>query len=117
MTGEKEKLKIHKLVEMGKRAHMLVREGQMGDPELITLSDQLTWLDAETNAHMGRRAPVRGDGICPQCNMGFEGSYCGGCGLNIDEFFSRPISTCEKCGFVVNADDAYCGVCGSKRRA
>ena len=117
MTGEKEKQKIHKLIEMGKRAHMLVREGQLGDPELTNLSSQLTRLDAEANAHLGKRPPVKSDGICPQCRMAFEGSFCGGCGLNIDEFFAKPVYSCGICGYVVGADDVFCGVCGSKRRA
>jgi len=117
MTGEKEKLKIHKLVEMGKRVHMLVREGQLNDPELVSLSHQLTQLDVEVNAHLGRRPHVRSDGYCPQCRMPFEGSFCGGCGLNIDEFFAKPVFSCEVCGYVVDGDDVFCGVCGSKRRA
>ena len=117
MTGEREKQKIQKLIDMGKRVHALAREGQMGDPELLELSRQLVRLDAEANAHMGKRPPVRGDGVCPQCRMAFEGSFCGGCGLNIDEYFSRPVYACEVCGFVVEDADVYCGVCGVKRRA
>ena len=117
MTGEKERQKIQKLVEMGKRVHMLVREGQVGDPELIALSNQVVALDAEVNAYMGKKPPVRSEGVCPQCRAAFEGSFCGGCGLNIDEFFSKPIYSCDKCGYVVDAEDVFCGVCGSKRGA
>ena len=117
MTGEREKQKVHKLIEMGKRAHMLVREGQIGDQELSLLSDQLVKLDAEANAYLGKRPPVRSAGVCPHCNMHFEGSFCGGCGLNIDEYFAKPVHSCEICGFIVEADGNYCGVCGSKRRA
>jgi len=117
MTGEKERQKILKLVEMGKRVHMLVREGQVGDPELIALSGQIVMLDAEVNAHLGKKPPVRSSGVCPQCNMRFEGSFCGGCGLNIDEYFSKPIYSCDKCSYVVDAGDVFCGVCGSKRGA
>jgi len=116
MVSEKEKQKILKLIEMGKRAHMLAREGQMDDPELIALSSQLIRLDAEVNAHLGRRPPVR-DGFCPKCASICWGAFCGGCGLNMDEYFEKPIYTCEICKYVVEAEDIFCGVCGSKRGA
>ena len=114
MAAEK---KIQKLVEMGKRAHMLVREKQLGDPELIALSEQLLKLDAEVNAHLGKKRPSKEDGICPQCKAAFEGAFCGGCGLNIDEFFAKPVAVCTICEFVVEDGDTFCGVCGVKREA
>ena len=114
MVAEKEKQKIQKLVEMGKRAHMLAREGQLGDPELVAMSGQLVQLDAEVNAHLGKKRPNREDGVCPQCSAAFEGTFCGGCGLNIDEFFSKPVLVCTTCEFLVEESDVFCGVCGSK---
>jgi len=117
MTGERERQKIQKLVEMGKRVHLLARGGQLRDPELVALSDQLVGLDAQANAHLGKYPPKRGDGVCPRCNTPFEGVFCGGCGLNIDEYFSQPMHTCDVCGLVVEASDIFCGICGSMRGA
>ena len=115
--GEREKQKIQKLVEMGKRVHKLAREGQLTDPELLTLSSQLVQLDAAANAHLGKKAPVKGDGFCPQCGVQFVGTFCGACGLNVDEFFERPLHTCKLCGFIVGEEDVFCGICGNKRGA
>ena len=117
MSAEKEKQKIQKLVEMGKRVHMLAREKQLADPELVALSGQLLKLDAEVNAHLGKKRPNKSDGICPQCKAAFEGTFCGGCGLNIDEFFAKPMPVCTICEFVVDENDVFCGVCGVKREA
>jgi len=117
MSAEKEKQKIQKLVEMGKWVHMLAREKQLADPELVAMSAQLLKLDAEVNAHLGKKRPNKGDGICPQCKAAFEGTFCGGCGLNIDEFFAKPMPVCTICEFVVDENDVFCGVCGVKREA
>jgi len=115
MSAELKKQKIQKLVEMGERVHMLARTGQLNDDELVRLSQQVTKLDTVLNAHLGKALPVKENGVCPQCNAPFEGSFCGGCGLNIDAFFSQPITTCAVCELVVDEADVFCGVCGTKR--
>ena len=115
MSVEQRNQKIQKLVEMGERAHLLARLGQLGDSELVAMSAQVTELDKVINSGLGKKAPIRESGICPQCNVAFEGSFCGGCGLNIDEFYSKPIVVCNACSFVMEAEDAFCGVCGSRK--
>ena len=113
--GERENQKIQTLVEMGKRVHKMAREGRLTDPELMALSGQLTQLDAVANAHLGKKPPVKGDGPCPTCGAHFVGAFCGACGLNVDEFFEKPVFTCNSCGYVVGDEDVFCGICGNKR--
>ncbi|MCL2363277.1 MAG: hypothetical protein FWC71_01285 [Defluviitaleaceae bacterium] len=117
MAAEQKKAKVQKLIEMGERVHMLVREGKMQDGDLIAMSAQVTELDKVINAPLGKVPPNRNNGICPQCNVAFEGAFCTACGLNIEEFFAKPVFTCDKCGLMVNEEDFFCGVCGSKRGA
>jgi len=115
MAVDQRNQKVQKLVEMGERVHLLVRLGQLGDSELIALSAHVSELDKVINAGFGKKAPVRESGLCPNCNALFEGSFCSGCGLNIDEFFSNPIIVCTSCEYVMEAGDIFCGVCGSKK--
>jgi len=117
MAAEQKKAKVQKLIEMGERVHMLVRDNKLQDSDLMAMSAQITELDKVINAPMGKVPPNRNSGICPQCSAAFEGAFCTGCGLNIDEFFAKPVFSCNVCGMMVNEDDAFCGVCGSKRGA
>jgi len=117
MVAEQKKAKVQKLIEMGERVHMLAREGKLQDGELISMSAQITELDKVINAPLGKLPPNRNSGVCPQCNVAFEGAFCTACGLNIDEFFARPAVVCSTCSFMVNEEDVFCGVCGSKRGA
>jgi len=115
MAVDQRNMKVQKLVEMGERVHLLVRLNQLGDSELVALSAQVSELDKVINAGLGKKAPVRESGLCPSCNASFEGSFCSGCGQNIDAFFSKPIIVCASCQCVMEADDIFCGVCGSKK--
>jgi predicted amidophosphoribosyltransferase len=59
--------------------------------------------------------PSRNDGKCPGCGIAFSGTFCTGCGMNVNEFFEKPVLTCTVCGLQISEEDIYCGVCGVKR--
>lgn len=114
--AEQERLKLQKLIELGEAVHTLLRTGQMDDPELMRISKQIIALDKDINAKLGKKPPSKDDGVCPECGAALNGAlFCTACGLNINEFFSRPVLSCVACGMSVSEDDAFCGVCGSKR--
>ncbi|MCL2203347.1 MAG: hypothetical protein FWB88_05360 [Defluviitaleaceae bacterium] len=117
MGMEQERQKVQKLLELGEYAHMLVRNGQMNDEKMKSLSAEITELDKTLHASLGRKPPTRDDGVCPGCGIAFSGIFCSGCGINVDEFFAKPIPSCAVCGMQVNEEDIFCGVCGSKKGA
>jgi len=108
--------KIQKLVELGEAAHLLFRTKKVDREALLKLSQDIIDLEKTVNAPLGKLPPNRADGLCPNCGIACGGAaFCTGCGLNIDEFFTRPILVCRACGFMVAEEDVYCGICGSKR--
>ena len=116
MGMEQKKQRIQRLIDMGERVHLLARLGHITDPELMTLSRKVMDLDRVINAHMGKQPPQKESGLCPQCGAAFEGTFCGSCGLNIEEFYSKPFMVCHVCtSLIVEAEDLFCGVCGSQR--
>ena len=116
IVTENERMKLQKLIELGEAAHLLLRTGRLADPGMEEISEQIVTLDKEINAALGKRPPHRGDGRCPNCGAPHNNAvFCGSCGQNIDEFYSKPIPFCAVCGLMVEEDAEFCGICGSKR--
>ena len=109
--------KVQKLIEMGELAHYLVRTGSLQDPQLAAVSGQLLDLDKSINAPLGKKPLSRESGLCPGCGVACSATFCTSCGLNQDEFFSKPALTCHMCSCLVVEKDIFCGVCGIKRGA
>lgn len=118
--GKREELeaqKLQKLVALGDEAHFQVRAQKMTDPKLCAISEEIIALDKELHALSGIATPEKGDGICPSCQTKIEGEvkFCGNCGTNIEEYYSKKTARCVKCECIIGCDDQYCPVCGSKR--
>ena len=106
------------LLSMGKMLHKLVRDGQIGDDACFRLSERIAQIDIELCHAEGNRVPMQGEGVCPNCYAMLASPmavFCGSCGTNLTDFYSRYMSRCEKCGQLTAAGGGYCTVCGVKR--
>ncbi len=120
--GRKEELEVarmQKLQLLGNQMHLLLRTGQNTDKDGLVLANELIQIDRELFELTGDRTPEKGEGICPLCRNVLESGvkFCGSCGANVDEYYSKNVARCDKCNSVVSVDDNFCPVCGCKREA
>ena len=112
------KAKSEALIILGYQLHKLVRDGQVTDPDIMKISDRISKIDTEIYIGSGNRVPVEGEGICPGCGEQLASSmsaFCGKCGTNVKEFYSRSMAPCGKCGQLIQTSAQYCTICGVRR--
>ena len=108
------------LLSLGKLMHKLIRDGNITDEACFMLSERIAQIDIELCHAEGNRVPMQGEGICPNCYVPLASPmavFCGGCGTNLTEFYSRYMTRCGKCGQLTASGGGYCTVCGVKRAA
>jgi hypothetical protein len=112
------KAKVETLIILGHHLHKLVRDGAITDPGLVQLSGKVSKLDAEIYVGSGSHVPAQGAGICPGCGEQLSSAvtaFCGKCGTNVKEFYSRDMAPCASCRQLVQSTAQYCVVCGVNR--
>jgi len=112
------KEKSEALIILGYQLHKLIRDGKITDPDITKISERISKLDVEIYTGSGYRVPVEGEGICPGCGEQLASSmsaFCGKCGTNVKEFYSRDMAPCDKCGQLIQSKAQYCTICGVRR--
>jgi len=106
------------LLTFGKIMHKIIRDGRITNDAYVQISERIAQIDTEICVLGGGQIPGQSDRICPNCKemlpVGSD-TFCGNCGTNITEFYSRNTVRCEKCRQLTVSDGAYCTVCGVNR--
>ena len=106
------------LLSFGKIMHKIVRDEKISSNACVQISERIAQIDAEICALGGGWIPGQNDNVCPNCRamlaVGNE-AFCGNCGMNVSEFYSRNTVRCDKCRQLTESNGAYCTVCGTKR--
>ena len=106
------------LLTFGKLLHKLIRDGKISSSSCVQMSERIAQIDASVCMHSGGRVPGQSERMCPNCRVPLtvgNDAFCGDCGTNVSEFYSRNTVRCNKCRQLAGAGGAYCTVCGVKR--
>jgi RNA polymerase subunit RPABC4/transcription elongation factor Spt4 len=117
-TGALKKEKATALMSLGKLMHKHIRDGKVTDEACVRIADRIAQIDTEIVGAEGNTVPGRDKGVCPNCNVALASpmaAFCGGCGTDINEYYSRSMANCTRCSQLTPSDSKYCTVCGLRR--
>lgn len=117
--------KSNVLLEVGQATYAKIRNGEIEDPALLTITGQLIALDQQIYQSTMKISQLNsrnqeGQGkVCTTCQTsnGVDAKFCGGCGGKIDAEVKVELSvdaTCDKCEESIPASAHFCPCCGSK---
>lgn len=113
------------LLEVGQVTYKKMRNGEIVDPQLLSITEQLIAIDQQiyqsnvkVNQLNSRNSDDQGK-VCPSCQTtnSVDANFCGGCGGKIEADIKVEISgeaTCQKCEEAIPEVANFCPCCGSK---
>lgn len=108
-----------KLLSLGEYTYWLIRTGKLDMPEHEKILEELRKLDKEIFKETHELVLEKEEGACPKCKTAIDDptvSFCGECGLNIDEYYKTEVKHCVKCKGIISVESEYCSICGSKQK-
>nr|WP_246421621.1 zinc ribbon domain-containing protein [Texcoconibacillus texcoconensis] len=117
-TSEKSRL----YVEMGMRAHQLVRDGGLFDQQVSDFADALLACDKSIyriQRQIAELSDVESEGMTCECGASLQSGdkFCGECGAKVMVFSvqeEQAFVACHQCEEQVAESANFCGCCGYK---